>query len=112
MKRALFTLALLSLAACNSPQESTVKVIVGARLIAAPGRAPIEHSVIVIDGAKIRAAGTQRDTPVPKGAQMTQGLGHTVESLPGGTPVEKDQPADLVLKGSPDRIMRGGEWER
>ena len=110
MKRALLALTLLALAACNSPQESAVKVIVGAKLIAAPGREPIEYSVIVIDGAKIRAAGTQRDTPVPKGAQMTQGRGHTVESLPGGTPVEKGQAADLVLTGPPDRVMRAGEW--
>jgi hypothetical protein len=109
MKRALLALTIL-LTACNSPQDASVKVIVGAKLIAAPGRAPVEYSVIVIDGAKIRDAGTQRDTPVPKGAQMTQGLSHTVESLPGGTPVEKGQPADLVLKGQPDRIMRAGEW--
>jgi len=109
MKPALLALTIF-LAACNSPQDSSVKVIVGAKLIAAPGRTPIEYSVIVIDGNKIRDAGTQRDIPVPKGAQMTQGLGHTVESLPGGTPIEKGQPADLVLKGPPDRIMRGGEW--
>jgi hypothetical protein len=111
MKRVLLALTIF-LAACNSPQDSSTKVIVGAKLVVAPGREPVEYSVIVIDGAKIRDAGTQSATPVPKGAQMTQGLGHTVESLPGGTPIEKGQPADLVLKGPPDRIMRAGEWQQ
>jgi hypothetical protein len=36
----------------------------------------------------------------------------TVEALPGGTPIEAGKPADLVLKGSPDRIMKAGEWVR
>lgn len=109
MKRRALLLLPLLLSACVSPSESGVKVIVGAKLIAAQGRAPVEYSVIVIDGARIRAAGPQSSTPVPKGAEMTRGLGLTVEPT-GATPIEAGQPADLVLKGSKDRVMRNGEW--
>jgi hypothetical protein len=109
MKHAVLFLAIL-LTGCNSPRESGVKVIVGAKLITAPGREPIEYSVIVIDGAKFRAVGPQSTTPVPKGAEMTRGLGMTIQPVPGGGPIEPGQPADLVLKGSTDRVMRRGEW--
>ena len=73
----------LALTACTSPQESGVKVIVGAKLIAAPGAAPIEYSVVIVDGSRFRAAGPQRSTPVPKGAEMTRGIGMIVEPAPG-----------------------------
>ena len=109
MKRMLLVLT-VALAACVSPEESGVKVIVGAKLIAAPGRAPIDYSVIVIEKGKIRVVGPQQSTPVPKGAEMTRGIGMTVESLPGGGPIEAGKPADLILKGSTDRIMKAGEW--
>jgi hypothetical protein len=108
MKKVL--VAMLVLAGCTPSQESGVKVIVGAKLIAAPGRVPIEYSVVVIDGAKFRAVGPQASTPVPKGAEMTRGIGMTIEPPPGGGTIEAGQPANLVLKGPPDRVMRNGEW--
>jgi hypothetical protein len=105
-------LALLLLAGCNSPRESGVKVIVGARLIAAPGQPPIEHSVVVVEGTKFREVGPQSSTPVPKGAEMTGGIGMTIESLPGSGPIEAGRPANLVLKGSAERVMKNGEWAK
>jgi hypothetical protein len=110
-------LGVLGIVACTPAQPSSLKVIVGAKLIAAPGRAPIEHSVVVIDDGKFREVGAQALTPVPKGAQMIQGIGMTIEATPGSAPIEPGQPADLVMKGSPekgltDRVMRNGEWVR
>jgi hypothetical protein len=107
----------LATVACTPSEPSSLKVIVGAKLIAAPGRAPIEYSVVVIDDGKFRDVGPQSLTPVPKGAQMIQGIGMTIEAVPGGGPIEPGQPANLVLKGSPekgltDRVMRNGEWVR
>lgn len=107
MKRVLFVM--LILAGCNSPQDSSVKVIVGAKLIVTAGREPIEYSVVVVDGKKFREVGTQASTPVPKGAEMTRGLGLTIEPVEGGM-IAAGQPANLILKGSPDRVMRDGEW--
>jgi len=97
------------LAGCTSAKDSGVKAIVGARL--ERGSTPaIEHSVVVIAEGKIRAAGTQAAVPVPKGSEITSGLGMTIEPVPGGEPIEAGRPANLVLKGSKDRYMRNGEW--
>jgi hypothetical protein len=110
MKKVLLVLAVVVLAACVSPEESGVKVIVGAKLIQAPGRAPVDYSVVVIEKGKFRDVGPQQSTPVPKGAEMTRGIGMTIEPLPGGNPIEIGQPANLILKGPSDRIMKAGEW--
>ena len=106
----LILLLVMALAGCTSPQESGIKVIVGAKLIAAPGQPPIEYSVVVIEEGKFKTVGPQASTPVPKGAEMIKGIGLTIEPAPGGGPIQPGQPADLVLKGSTDRRMRGGEW--
>ena len=105
-------LLVVVLAACISPEESGVKVIVGAKLIAAPGRGPIEYSVVVVENGKFSEVGPQSSTPVPKGAEMTRGLGMTIEPLSGAGPIEVGQPANLVLKGATDKVMRDGEWVR
>src|SRR5579863_4324520 len=108
--RRLLVVAACALCACISPRDSGVKVIVGAKLEAAPGRAPIDYSVVVIADGKFQAVGPQATTPVPKGAEITRGLGSTIEPLPGGEPIESGRPADLVLKGAAQRVMRHGEW--
>ena len=101
----LLALALL-LTACISPQESGVKVIVGAKLGA------IDYSVVVIAAGKFQAVGTQAATPVPKGSETIRGLGMTIEPLPGGPPIESGQSADLILRGATEtRTMHHGEWK-
>jgi hypothetical protein len=102
-------LAALCLAACTSPSESGVKVIVGAKL-ANPGREPIDYSVVVIEGGKITAAGPQSTIPVPKGSAITRGIGMVIEPEPGGDPIEAGRPANLILKGLNERKMRNGQW--
>ncbi len=109
MKRTLLVLAVL-LAACASKETSGVKAIVGAKLIAAPGREPLEYSVIVIEGGTFRAVGPQSSTPVPKGAEITRGLGMTASPVDSANPIEPGQPANLVLNGATSRTMRNGEW--
>lgn len=110
--KSIVLIATVALAGCVSPQESGVKVIVGAKLIPAPGRAPIDYSVVVIESGKFRAVGPQSSTPVPKGAEITQGLGMTIEPETGGASIEPGRPADLVLKGATEKRMHGGEWVR
>ncbi len=104
----LFVLVAMTLAACTSPDASGVKVIVGAKLIAGPGRDPIDYSVVVIEGGKITAAGPQSRVPVPKGSAITKGIGMTIE--PDGDSIEAGHPANLILKGSTERKMHNGEW--
>jgi hypothetical protein len=104
----------LLLAACASPGSSGVQVIVGAKLIAAPGSTPVEYSVVVIEDGKFKAVGAQSSTPVPKGSEITRGLGMTIAPPPGGAPIESGHAANLVLKeteqGPVVRIMRDGHW--
>jgi hypothetical protein len=105
----LFCLAAF-LVGCTSPKDSGVKVIVGARLETGANKTPIEYSVVVIADGKIRAAGTQAAVPVPKGSEITSGMGMTIEPVPGGDPIEAGRPANLVLRGTTVRMMRNGEW--
>lgn len=101
----------LALSACTHPQDSGIKVIVGARLEPGPGRDPIEYSVVVISGDKIQAAGSQSATPVPKGSEITRGLGMTLRSAAAGESVEAGRAANLILEGAGQRReMRNGEW--
>jgi|SRR5690348_14376848 len=103
--------ALILLTGCMSPQASGVKVIVGAKLEAGAGAAPIDYSVVIVSDGKFHAVGPQASTPVPPGAEMIRGNGMTVEPVPGGNPIQTGQPANLVLKGGDkDRVMRNGEW--
>ncbi len=92
---------ILILAGC-SPATSGVKVIVGAKL------GSIDYSVVVIENGKITAAGPQSQIPVPKGSEITRGIGMTLE--PDGNPIEPGRPANLILKGQTERKMHNGEW--
>jgi imidazolonepropionase-like amidohydrolase len=61
--------------------EQPVIAIVGARLIDGTGGAVIEDSVVIIEGARIQAAGPRSHTPVPKGGEIIDGAGKTI--IPG-----------------------------
>jgi hypothetical protein len=94
----------LMLVGCSAPEPSGVKAIVGARLSPA-----VEYSVVVVAEGKIRAAGPQSTTPVPKGAEITDGKGRVLSGA-----IEVGQPADLELRnastGAVEAVMRRGEW--
>ncbi|MDH5199522.1 MAG: hypothetical protein OEW93_01440 [Candidatus Bathyarchaeota archaeon] len=60
---------------------SDVKAIVGGRLIDGTGSEPLEGSVVVVEGNKIRAVGRKGDVDVPSGAEVLDASGKTV--MPG-----------------------------
>jgi imidazolonepropionase-like amidohydrolase len=64
-----------------STQSQTVKALVGGTLIDGNGGRPIQNSVIVVDGERIRAIGQVGSLPVPAGAEVISTEGMTV--LPG-----------------------------
>jgi len=99
---AALALAAWALQSCTPPEASGVKVIVGAKLGA------IDYSVVVIEKGKIAAAGPQSQVPVPKGSEITRGIGMTIE--PDGDSIEPGHAANLILKGSTERKMHNGEW--
>jgi hypothetical protein len=110
MKTCTVVFCAVALLACVSPRESGVKVIVGAKLDPGGGRPPIDYSVVVVADGKVQAVGPQATTPVPKGAEITRGLGMTIEPAPDSGPIQPGQPANLILKGKTERTMRNGEW--
>ena len=87
MKRSLFLLLGVSLSACGTESwqsvdsESAPITILGAKLIDGTGADPVEDSVVVVAGTRIRAVGSRADTPVPKGGEIIDGRGKTV--MPG-----------------------------
>ncbi len=63
--------------------SATAKVtaLVGGRLIDGWGGAPVNHSVILIEGERIKAVGTVESLPVPAGAEVIDCRGMSI--LPG-----------------------------
>ncbi|MBS0663195.1 MAG: amidohydrolase family protein [Verrucomicrobia bacterium] len=68
----------LALLAVPAPRQVA---LVGGRLIDGWGGAPVSHSVILIDGERITAVGTQESLPVPAGYEVISTSGMSV--LPG-----------------------------
>ncbi len=91
-----------------------MKVIVGAKLDPGHDNPRLEHSVIVIRDGKFQAVGPQASTPVPKGAQITSGMGKLITPIPSSSLIAAGEPADLVLRdaatNSAEKIMHDGEW--
>lgn len=72
----LLLLPLLSLA-----QTSTIKALVGGTLIDGFGGTPIQNSVIIIEGERIKAVGHQGNLAIPEGAEIISTEGMSV--MPG-----------------------------
>lgn len=122
--RILVPAAILLIAnACGTPKpDFTVKVLIGATTITAPGAAPIEDSIVVVAKGKIREVGPRRDVPVPQASDRTDLTGEWVVPAEG-TSITPGQPANLmVLKHAPNGVkpadpadvgarLEGGEWK-
>jgi hypothetical protein len=102
----------LSLTACQPTPDTRKIAIVGAKLIASTGSSPIEHSIILIEGATVVKVGTQASVPLPKDFEIVDGMSKTVEPLAGGAAIDAGKPASLVLKSdSSSRTMKDGQWQ-
>jgi len=62
-------------------QKSMPLVLQGGTLIDATGRPPVEDSVIVVEGERIKAAGKRGEVSIPRGARIIDVKGNTI--LPG-----------------------------
>src|SRR5262249_48158073 len=72
---------LLALGLIAAPAHAEVIVFQGARLIDGTGKAPLEDSVLVVDGAHIVAVGAAGEVKVPKGGRAGDVKGRTI--MPG-----------------------------
>ena len=85
-----------------------LKVLIGATTIVAPGAQPIEDSIVVIAGPKIRAVGERKDIPVPQASDRTDLTGEWIVPADGSR-IEVDEIANLlILKHAPNGIDAGG----
>ncbi|HEY3739340.1 MAG TPA: hypothetical protein VGL53_05825 [Bryobacteraceae bacterium] len=103
----------LTLTACqSSSDEPKITAIVGAKLIDGKGSTPIDHSIVLIQGKTIVKVGSQALVPLPKDAEVVDGLNQTVEPATQGTTIDAGNPANLVLKSdSKTRTMKDGQWQ-
>jgi imidazolonepropionase-like amidohydrolase len=92
----LLLLCLPSLRAYSATAPSKVTALVGGRLIDGWGGAPVNNSVVLIEGERVKAVGTVDSLPVPKGAEIVDCRGMSV--LPGLW----DCHVHLMILGHPD----------
>jgi imidazolonepropionase-like amidohydrolase len=62
-------------------EMSDIKVVVGGRLVDGTGAEPLDDSVVVIEGKRIKAVGKEGEVDVPAGAEVIDASGKTV--MPG-----------------------------
>jgi hypothetical protein len=119
----LATTGFLFLMACQkSGDKVIVKVLIGATTVTTPYAPPLEDSIIVIAGSKIRAVGLRKDIPVPQASDRTDLAGQWI--VPSqGSKIEAGETANLMIldhapKGvtpaSPSDVgalIVAGEWQ-
>lgn len=102
---------LLLFTAC---QKSDTKILIGATTVTAEGAAPIEGSVIVVSGSKIRAVGLQKDVPIPQDSERTNLSGKWVAPPAGGRIAPGETATFDILghapPGAATKQMVAGEW--
>ncbi len=80
-KQLLLATGALLLSVTTLAEAAGITALVGGRLIDGFGGTPIDHSVILIEGERIKAVGTEDSLPIPAGATVISTGGMSV--LPG-----------------------------
>ena len=103
------TVALGFLAAFALPAsaQTGVTAFEGARLIVGDGGAPIENAVLLVDGARIVAAGRAADVSVPAGATRMSLAGKTVMPMLIDTHVHLSPTRDAIMRDLQRRAYFG-----
>jgi imidazolonepropionase-like amidohydrolase len=102
------TLAIGFLAVAAPARAQTgVTAFEGARLIVGDGSAPIENAVLLVDGAKIVAAGSAADVAVPAGAKRVNLAGKTVIPMLIDTHVHLSPTREAVVRDLQRRAYFG-----
>lgn len=111
------------LAGCQTQPPVKLKVLIGATTIVAPGAQPIQDSIIVIAGDKIRSVGMRKDVPVPQASDRTDLAGEWIVPAKGSRIAVNETANLIVLHKAPNgaepanpadvgaRIV-AGEWEK
>src|SRR5215471_11912030 len=81
MRKLGIALAIILLAASVGSQQKKIIALVGGTLIDGYGGQPIPHSVILIEGERIKAVGQEGQLAIPPGSEVISTVGMSV--LPG-----------------------------
>jgi hypothetical protein len=93
----LATAGWLLLTGCQkSGDKVIVKVLIGATTVTTPYAPPLEDSIVVIAGSKIRAVGLRKDIPVPQASDRTDLAGQWIVPAPGAK-IEAGETANLMI---------------
>ena len=115
-------LAFLFLAACQKKPDFTLKVLIGGTTVTGPGEQPIEDSVVIVSGTKIRSVGTRKDIPVPQASDRTDLTGEWIVPAEGFR-IDAGETANLlILRHAPKGVTAAapadvgarivaGEWK-
>ncbi|MEP7354356.1 MAG: hypothetical protein ABI824_14110 [Acidobacteriota bacterium] len=109
MTRALFTALLfaLLLTGCGSiVTEPGLKAFVGGRMEPGLDAEPIPYSIIIVADGKIKAAGPQASTPVPKGAETISTKDKVVTPMPYSATIAAGQPANLMIRDNETGLVQ------
>lgn len=107
----------LTLVSCGKKPGVTnmndrVKVLIGGTTIVAAGDAPIDDSIVVIAGSKIRSVGMRKDIPVPQNSDRTDLTGEWIVPADGSR-IEAGETANmLILKHAPNGIEPAAPTDR
>lgn len=107
-------LCIAGLSGCAHPSAEGPRpvAIAGARLEPGDGSPVIDYSIVIVERGKFTAVGPQTSVPMPKEAEILDGLGYTLAPPPGGGKIAVGQPANLDMKGPKPRSMRDGQWQQ
>ncbi len=112
----------LLLAGCRKEPPGRLKVLIGATTIVAPGAPPIEDSIVIVAGSKIRSVGTRAEVPVPQASDRTDLTGSWIVPAKGARIAVGDTANLIILHHPPNgaepanpadagsRIV-AGEWQ-
>ena len=95
------------IAGLATPASAQVTAFEGARLIVGDGRAAIENATIVVNGARITAAGPAASVTVPAGATRVNLAGKTVMPMILDTHVHLSTTHDGIVKDLKERAYFG-----
>lgn len=120
MSRWLLVAACLFLGAC---EKSDLKVLIGATTIVAPGAQPINDSVVVIAGDRVRSVGLRKDVPIPQNSERVDLSGKWIVPAQGARIAINEDADLLVLDRAPTgaapslpadvvRKMSHGQWQQ
>jgi hypothetical protein len=102
-----FALGALAVFAAPARAQTGVTAFEGARLIVGDGGAPIENATLLVDGARIVAAGRAADVNVPSGATRVSLAGKTVLPMLIDTHVHLSPTREAIMRDLRQRAYFG-----